>query len=148
MKLIPFEVSHLDQVVLAEFDEIQNIVGTNAKQLFDNASDNYMAMTGVDDDDEVVFIVGVNQLWPKVYEAWLFVSTKFYKLKLSSIKLIKTLLYDLKVSIGFNRVQADIRADITKNIDFIKFFGFNFEGRMLKYGLDGETYLRFAIYGD
>lgn len=148
MKLVPFEMAHLEQVVIAELDDVELNIGLGSRQIIESSIEHAMAMTGMTDSGKVVFIAGIHEKWPRVYEAWLFISTDFCNYKVGSVKLLKTLLYDLKTVVGYNRVQADVRADLTKNIDFVKFFGFKFEGPMLQYGMSGETYLRYALYGE
>ncbi|HYD35957.1 MAG TPA: hypothetical protein VD999_07905 [Vitreimonas sp.] len=148
MRLVPYEVKHLDEIMVVEMDNLKEIANISPKELMIMTADKSLCMTAVDDDDQVVFIIGLNQLWGKVYEAWLLISPLIQLYKKSSIRLMKQLKAQLVNSIGFQRVQADIRADLQTNIEFVKYFGFKFEGAMLKYGVNGETYLRYSIVGD
>lgn len=148
MKIVPYEKEHLETVLPTELETVETTLGVSAKEFMEITGENSIAMTALNDRDEVVLIAGVHPMWPGVYEIWMHTTPTFYTHKLTAIKALKILMRQLTMSIGYKRVQADIRADLVKNINFVKLFGFHFEGQMLKYGFNGETYLRFALYGE
>jgi RimJ/RimL family protein N-acetyltransferase len=148
MKLVPFEVGHLDSILPNELENLETVLGIPEKEFMRLTAERSLCMTALTNDDKVFMIAGVHPLWKGVFEVWIHITPDFYKNKISAVKAIRQLLAQMKQTVGYNRIQADVRADLTKNIDFVKLFGFTFEGSMIKYGFNGETYLRFALYGE
>ena len=143
MKLIPYKKEHLETIMFNELVTKE----FNPKELIAASAEKAIAYTGITDADEVVFICGVTKLWSKVYEVWFLISDLFEKNARQSFKLVLKLKATI-AHISYKRIQADINESIPKNIRFIEHLGYTFEGRMPKFGINGETYLRYALYGD
>lgn len=148
MKIVPFDPKHLETVIPSELETVEQSLGVTAMEFMSITGNNSLAMTTLTDDDEVVMIAGVHPMWPGVYEVWIHTTPLFYTHPVTVVKTIKKLLYQMKTCVGYRRIQAEVRADLNKNINFAKLFGFKFEGTMLKYGFNGEDYLLFALYGE
>ena len=93
-------------------------------------------------NEEVVFCGGVQEIMPKVGEAWLMFSVtgKDY---INSFKTAKKLLNQAKSK--FNRVQAT--ADPINRIysRFLEYLGFIYEGTLRRYGVNGQDMRMYSI---
>lgn len=142
MRIEPFRTEHLLKIEITEVDGL----GETSKQVLANAAKNSIAYTALN-NDSIMFIVGAAQLWPGLVDLWLIVTPEFMLHKKSCLRIFWQFMAQLK-DMGIRRAQADIRADLSKNISFVKHFGFTFESEMKQYGVNGETYLRYVWFGD
>ena len=141
MKLEPLRTEHLLKI------EIKDVEGLgSARKILEETAKKSIAYTAVDGDD-IIFIAGAAQMWPGVVEIWLIVTQEFFTRKKPCVRLFWQFMSQLR-DIGVRRAQADIRADLTQNINFAKHFGFKFESEMKLYGVGGETYLRYVWFGE
>lgn len=138
MRIEPFKPEHIKEVIFNELpdtEESRNLVAKNAS--------NSVAFTVFCDEGNILFVGGLFNLWGKVYEVWLFTTKTFYRKLKQSITAANRLYAQMK-NFPYARLQADIRADLTRNLRFVEHFGFKYESTMLKYGYNEETYLRYV----
>ena len=105
---------------------------------------NHKSNWSLTDNGHLIFSSGVYPLWDGVGEAWFLPALTLTKNKLSAIKIIRKKLEDLSNEFGFRRIQATCDAEIERDIRFAKFFGFQSEGRLRRYGLEGQDYIMMA----
>ena len=147
MIIKPMTVRDLKTIDFGEVNDISQALGITPRELIASRFSVSLGYTLFTDDQEVVMIAGVTKMWEGFYETWILITPLFKCYSKSSIKLIRQLLKQLAI-IGFNRIQADIDINMQKNIDFIEHFGFKSEGKMHYFGLNKETYVRYALYGE
>jgi len=91
---------------------------------------------------ETVFCGGVQEVMPKVGEAWLIFS-EHGRGYVAALKTAKRLLkYSIK---HFRRIQAAADPSIRENPRFLKHLGFVYEGTLRSYGLNGEDMGMYSI---
>tara|TARA_E500000305_G_scaffold1214_1_gene1183 strand:+ start:6940 stop:7368 length:429 start_codon:yes stop_codon:yes gene_type:complete len=105
---------------------------------------NHKSNWSLTDNGHLIFSSGVYPLWDGVGEAWFLPALTLTKNKLSAIKIIRKKLEELSNEFGFRRIQATCDAEIERDIRFAKFFGFQSEGRLRRYGLEGQDYIMMA----
>ena len=142
MRVVPFSKEHIAEVVFKELPDTKQ-----ARDLVASNAEKSISFTVFNNQDKVLFIGGICQLWGAVYEVWVFTTELFYISLKEALPAVKQLVAQME-NIKYQRMQADVRADLTKNLNFIKHFGFKEEAVFQKYGLNGETYIRFVKFGD
>lgn len=147
MIIKPMTVRDLKAIDFNEVDEISQALGMTPVDLIAARFTVSMGYTLFTDTNEVVMIAGVTKMWGGFYETWILVTPLFKHYSKSAIRLVKQLLKQLAI-IGFDRVQADIDINLPANIRFIEHFGFVEEGKMSNYGINKETFVRYALYGE
>ena len=140
--ILVYNPSHMNEVTFNELPdspEVREMVRQNAEKS--------ISFTSVDNDDKVLFIGGVCHLWGSVYEVWVFTTPLFFKKLKTSLADVHKLVAQMK-QLKFARVQADVRADLSNRLNFVRHFGFREESVMEKYGPNGETYIRWVYFGE
>lgn len=102
----------------------------------------YLPIVGLLDSNPVA-IGGIQPITPWVGEAWL-ITSKHHRCTISVIRMIASYLLVVPKETGFRRVEACVRADFTRAIRLVRYFGFEYEGTRRSYGKDGEDFLMFA----
>lgn len=100
------------------------------------------AYTLMVDDVPVVCAGIVLQEWDKG-EAWSLLSSLFYRHKVKAYRAIKAGLEAFIAEKRLKRVQSVVDPEFQPAIDFIECLGFEYEGRLRKYGPAGD-YLMYA----
>lgn len=96
------------------------------------------------EDDVILAIGGVHNMWRGVGEAWLVIS-KFGFDKPHTIAKWTNIMFDvLQEEHKYSRVQAAVSMQDETALRFVKWMGFEEEGIMRKFGLDGSDYARYA----
>lgn len=147
MIIAPLKLSDLDAIDFDEVKSIEDSVGLPAKEIIRSRLDSSICYTVYNDNNDVVMIAGVTNMWAGFYEIWILVSPIFKGYSKSVIKVCKQLLVQLK-HIGYSRIQADINVNLAANLRFVEYFGFTKEAEMPYYGIHRETYARYALYGE
>lgn len=88
---------------------------------------------------------GTTPYWPGVGEAWLLVTEQTQDHVHYCIKFVLRALKALFTHHGFNRVQASVHVDYDKAIRLVEWLGMKPEGLMPYYGVEGDTFIRYAI---
>lgn len=95
-------------------------------------------------NDEVIAVGGVHLMWFGVGEAWLLVSPEAMKRPIALARYTKRLLRDIMSETQVRRVQASVHVDDNRAYLFAEWLGFENEGIMRKFGVDGDDYTRLA----
>lgn len=95
-------------------------------------------------DGEILATAGVHLMWNGVGEGWALVSPKVEENGLVFARYAKKMISDIIKSNNLTRVQATIHGSDTVAAKFASWLGFQNEGVMRKYGVNGEDYVRVA----
>ncbi len=87
---------------------------------------------------------GVMPLWPGVGDGWSLLSPWCREHPITLCKAFKGKIASLCKP--YKRVQITVEEDFGQAVNFAKYLGFTYEGRMLYYSPDEKTHLRFARY--
>lgn len=134
--IVPFKKEHLYSINLA-FEMTKA-----GKELLGNYND-VIGYTGLD-GDTVLATGGVHRMWEGVGEAWLIVGKEGYEKPKTVARYTDYLFKHIQEEHGLSRIQASVAAlDAVAN-RYARWLGFEKEGIMRKYGLDGSDYIRYA----
>lgn len=97
-------------------------------------------------DDKLVAVGGFVILWRGVAEVWVAISNKDWaKKNLRKVIAAFTMtMNDVSLSAGLRRLQCTVRADSPASIRFVEGLGFESEGLLVGYGVDGADHVMFA----
>ena len=96
------------------------------------------------DDGVILGMGGIHKMWGRVAEGWFFIS-KQGKIKYKSVVKHTYYMFDvIETENELDRIQASVSADDPTAIRFAKWLGFENEGLMRQYGVDGGDYYRMA----
>ena len=98
----------------------------------------------LEDDEEILAVGGAHILWPGVAEAWVLVSPSGKKHGRLFARYAKRRFEGMLKENDIKRMQATIHATDESGMRFVEWLGFEKEGLMRKYGLQGEDYVRVA----
>jgi RimJ/RimL family protein N-acetyltransferase len=93
---------------------------------------------------EVVGIVGLVTLHDGVGEVFSILSDRVEKSPFAFHRKVLGLSYAYATVLGIRRLQATVRVDQPKAARFIELLGFEKEGVMRKFGVDGSDYFLYA----
>jgi len=96
------------------------------------------------DDDKVLAVGGAHVMWFGAGEAWVLVSPDCLNQRASFARYAKRLFDSILQDTDLRRVQASIHVDDDRAYRFAEWLGFENEGVMRKYGVDGGDYYRMA----
>jgi len=105
--------------------------------------DNIVGYT-LSDGDTILAVGGLHMMWFGVGEAWLLVSPKALDKPVALARYSKKLLHGIVEKTQVRRVQASVHTHDTRAMIFAEWLGFEHEGIMRKYGLEGDDYFRMA----
>jgi len=94
--------------------------------------------------NKVVAVGGVHIMWDGVGEAWALVSPKIEGNGIVFARYAKKMFDAIIKDNKLTRVQATIHASDVTAAQFASWLGFESEGVMRKYGMNGEDYVRVA----
>jgi len=93
-----------------------------------------------------VMVAGILQMWSGVGTAFIALDKEWVPQNAKwVVRTVRDLLREAFEHYGFHRIQADVRKDEPKALKFARACGFQSEGDMKAYGMDGSDYERFAI---
>lgn len=95
-------------------------------------------------NDEVLAVGGVHVMWFGVGEGWLLVSPKALQKPVALARYTKKLLHVIMKKEAIRRIQASVHVDDERAFGFAEWLGFEYEGLMKKYGVEGDDYFRLA----
>lgn len=139
VKLVPLSIDHI--AALKQMDGLfQNFdMQVNAPALL-YAGAGFTLL----EDDQVVTCGGVIPRWRGVGELWIAVGAAMKNRPLTLVRQTHKVIAMLEVECGFNRLQLHIESDNPGLTRWAEALGFTFEGRMIKYGIDGKDHDLFA----
>jgi len=103
-----------------------------------------MAVTVVNPAGEAIAVFYALPLYPKVWELCAYVDKSVDQCGLHYSKVTKSLVALLFRATTINRLQLTMRADQPWAGRWATFLGFNFEGRLRKYGAEGVDHFLYA----
>ena len=117
---------------------------------FNNASrngllshNNIVAFT-LEDDGTILAVGGVHVMWFGAAEGWVLVSPDCLQTPASFARYAKRVFDGILQETELRRVQASIHVDDKRAYRFAQWLGFEDEGVMRKYGVEGDDYYRMA----
>ena len=98
----------------------------------------------LEDDDEILAVGGAHIMWPGVAEAWVLVSPSGKQHGRLFARYAKRRFEGMLKENSIRRMQATIHVTDEPAMRFVEWLGFEREGLMRKYGVEGEDYIRVA----
>ena len=98
----------------------------------------------VEDSGTVLAVGGVHVMWFGAGEGWVLVSPEALAVPTSFARYTKRAFDSILQETELRRVQASIHIDDDRAYKFARWLGFEDEGVMRKYGVDGDDYYRMA----
>ena len=97
-------------------------------------------------DEKIVACVGIHVYpWATAGEIWNIFCPDFPKYIYKTYRIMASLLNSSLISLRLKRLQATIRVGEIKHINWVKHFGFHYEGQLEAYGPDGTNYEMWAL---
>lgn len=96
------------------------------------------------EEDVVLGIGGVHNIWENVGEAWLLLGREAFDKPKTVARHTVHMFDHMQEEHKYQRIQASISVKDTKAKRFAEWLGFENEGIMRKYGPDGSDYYRYA----
>lgn len=136
LKFLPFAQDHIQHI----------------KLMFDLSEDGRKALVEHKDirgytlfeEDVVLGIGGVHNIWNGVGEAWLLLGKEAFARPRTVARHTVNMFDHMQEEYKYQRIQASIAVKDAKAKRFAEWLGFQNEGIMRKYGPDGSDYYRYA----
>ncbi len=144
MHLIQFEIEHFDRM---ELDK-EGFVSRGNRALFEAYPKIGPAITLLNDSFEVIACAGVLIPWEGFGEFWMIPGVLVPKYKKSVWKEAKLFIKDSRERFNLRRIQATIRENDQRAIRWIERLGFQKEGLLRCFGMDGENHFMYARVND
>ena len=143
MRVIAFKAGHAEDILAGRLNE-----GTpDVTHYFVNCIDLYevkdQSFTAIH-NGHVVACGGITPMWDGVGEVWLLGSHRVKENKTSLTRAVYDTLGFLMDNNNYWRLQGTVLANWESGLRFARFFGFEQEGVMKKYGPDQQDYIRVA----
>lgn len=146
IQVVLFEVEHVKSFSELNHDRISLVFLQNDDEFLRQLAARGPAFTGMV-DGVPVGCCGINLFWPGVGEAWMMLSPGVLEHKKELHWLIKTNIARVQKQLGLHRLQATVKADFDRGLRWMRALGFEIEGVLRGYGMDGSDYVMFARYG-
>ncbi len=91
--------------------------------------------------DEVIAIIGLTMLWPRVAEIWAVISEDVKKEPISFHKRIMHALHFYAENLDIKKYQVYVKAEYSDGKKWMHNLGFKIEGLLEKFGADGKDYV-------
>jgi hypothetical protein len=137
MNVVPFKANHLAWVT----PDVSAITQETAAALL---GDSYL-FSAVDDRNRVVASFGFSTIWPGVYDVWFMSNELLLSNKLFVVRACKRILEQFIAHARPHRLQALVRKNFGRGHSFAKFFGFEKEAELIKFGPMGEDFVMYRI---
>lgn len=136
MKLTQFEVGHAD-VALGSMS-VPHLSFYVAQMRVSGLS------WSAEIDGRIVASAGLIPLWAGVAEAWMISGDEIDRHAIKIARTLRTKLEDIMWQRSIHRAQANIHCRFARAIRLAGWLGFENEGRMTRFGVEGDDYYRFA----
>jgi hypothetical protein len=133
-KFLPFKAEHIELMDLREGQ------GCVTPDIF-KALEGGISFTHLY-DGRITGAAGIMELWEGVAELWMLTTIYFDEYPIACCKEIRKIV-DMYAG-NFKRLQANVQASDERAIRFIEWLGFESEGIMQKYGVNGADHIRYA----
>ena len=145
VKWVDFEAEHARKIVAMNSRDQERYINVQFVDLwFENWKGKLRAVTLLSDNEPIACLGISFQEWGKA-EAWALLSNSFKDYKLSIYKMAKAGLG--MISTEYHRIQATVDPGYPETIRWIEALGFEYEGRLRKYGPDKQDYLMYSRVG-
>lgn len=98
--------------------------------------------------DECIAIGGVYLLWQGVGEGWIFSTPAVERHAKHFASTVSMAIEEATLAHGLHRMQMACRLNDRRACRFAEWLGFRAEGVMLRYGIDGADFVRYAWVRD
>lgn len=139
MKLVPFAIEHLYQIVPRETIRMEQAIAAAIR--LDGLGPAFTAMDG----ERVIGCGGVARLWGRVGEAWTIFGAEIQDHPIWLHRTVRTMLRDIMDGMGLDRLQVNVLATSERNCRWVFRLGFQAEGLMERFGPNGEDFIRYAM---
>ena len=99
-------------------------------------------------DGRIVASAGLVPLWKGVAEAWMISSGDVGRHRIKVARQIRTMFDEVMWHRGIYRAQANIHHKFEKALRLAEWLGFENEGLMRRFGVEGDDYFRYARVKD
>jgi hypothetical protein len=142
--IIPFSIKHVLLMSLREHE--QHCMSANEEYL-----DNIMSMarlgdavTVVTDAGDIVACLGAYPYWPGMIEMWAVTGELCDKYPIAFDRAALDYIETVERIYEPHRIQANVDAGYSANMKWMEHLGFESEGLMRKFSVDGRDYVRYA----
>ena len=94
----------------------------------------------------IVLAAGIVQLWAGRGEAWMLTTQQVLRYPKLCLKLVRQYFRSICLGMQFRRIEATTGADYAIGRRWLEHLGFRLESEMPKFGLAGETYVRYVYF--
>lgn len=140
MKLAPFQIEHLHQIVPRETIRMDQAIAAAIR--LDGLGPAFTALDG----ERVIGCGGVARLWGRVGEGWTIFGSEIAEHPVWLHRTVRPMLRDIMDGMDLDRLQVNVLATSERNCRWIERLGFKLEGLMIRFGPNGEDYFRYAKY--
>ena len=141
MNLQQFEVSHAEEAMAGD-EPIPGFYHHMAQMRVPGLS------WSAEVDGRIVASAGLVPLWKGVVEAWMISSDDIGRHQVKVARQIRTMFDDVMRQRGLYRAQANIHHKFDRAIRLAEWLGFENEGLMRRFGIEGADYFRYAKVKD
>ncbi len=140
-------------MIRAERFQLHHIIGFVPRDGYENLENDMRGnladptrdLVSIFRDDTVIAIVGLNRLRVGVGEVWLICSKFVNEIPYAFFRFIDQLINIFVMELmGLHRVQMAVDCRLPKNVKWAKTLGFQYEGLMKRYDLEGNDHYLYA----
>lgn len=131
---------------ISDLERNENFQAMNFRHknvLIENLRDNTAAWT-LEHNNEIIGSAGFVMYWPGVAEGWAIITDLIFKYPYTAHKLFKKMIAGIEKQYEIHRLQTLCLENFERSQRWLERLGFKYEGKMEKFGPNGETYLRYA----
>jgi len=121
----------------------KNLPDLHQKMLRESLLETNSIAYTLEHDDQIICSGGFIEYWPGFMEGWGLISDLIFKYPIATHKAVKTIIPMLEDKYKVRRLQT-VCLKIAGHTKWLERLGFKFEGEMPGFGINGETYLRYA----
>ena len=138
-----FEPWHLKALNLRTSDAVALSHVDQEADMQSKASQKGTAFTGFS-EGEIIGCAGIIPIWPGVGHAWVTMGTNYKKHRIWVHKNVVNFMDKIIDGMELHRVQANVVCEFIPGVQWLERMGFKLEGKMSKYGPDGEDHYLYA----
>lgn len=144
-EVVPFKAEHLDQIVLSDVQAYYRDIIKKDPAYPKKLEEMGLAYTGICEEG-IVGISGIIVLNETTAEAWALMSQLFKRPRYSyfATKAIRQFCEDQFKNTSIQRIQMNVQLDFEPGHRWARALGFQVEGIMRKYGLNGKDHVLYA----
>lgn len=139
MKIIGYKNGHMDFLEPKQgYFEDKGLIEESIKTLPDT-----LAVTLIK-NNKVVAVLGISQKRQGVFECWSIIGNESKKYPIEFYKNVKKLIADYEEKLSVVRLEMTVKSNLRDACKFARSLGFEQEGLMRNFGLNGEDYFLYA----